>query len=282
MNSFSILLKDKYGDEIYNSLVEGKESLRLKKGYKDEVYKNQLENKVINKFDISPNIKNWAFDFPGWIGDLNNKTKRRNKEIMVIGLEPHISDHSFQVTYGLRETMKNEFDEIGFGNNQRLWNNLFDLFNSNSKELDKKFLSRFYITDLCHFAPRGNANLIKQIPTWKKIREKIALNFLPKEIDLLQPKYIVSHGLVACHIIDNKILKKKGIPLNWKSPKELNEKFNTRLKNLPFLSQYEINGKLLYHVGLPHLASGQTHNFWKDKKRVKYIKNQLHELENQN
>lgn len=284
MNTISKHLQEKYGEEIYYSLVDGTKKLKLKKGANYELYKDNLEKQIIERFIVpitrtKEDKKEWAFDFPGWIGALENKGKDNNKEIFVIGLEPHISESSFQVTYGLRETKENEFDEICFGNNKKLWKNLFDLFNSESTTIDKFFLNRFYITDLCHFAPRGNANLIREIPNWEKIREEIALKYIPNEIDLLSPKFIVSQGLAVCDIIDNKILKKIGKVLDWISPEELNRNFETRYKNLPFLSKYEFKGKILYHIGLPHLASGNTNDFWKNKEHIKFIKDQINKIE---
>lgn len=65
--------------------------------------------------------------------------------------------------------------------------------NNNETEL-KKFINQFYITDLCHFAPQGNANLINNVSKWSKIRESVAKEFIKNEIEIINPKIILAQG----------------------------------------------------------------------------------------
>jgi hypothetical protein len=133
---------------------------------------------------------------------------------MVIGLEPHIERYDFQVTYGLSDKTPESEKRFSISEDKKrilckddsdtIWTNVFKLIASDEikrkvfeendiKSLDQ-FLENFYITDLCHFAPQGNAKLIKNIKNWSKIREVTAKKFLKEEINIINPKIIITQG----------------------------------------------------------------------------------------
>lgn len=281
----SFLIK-KYGLEITNALLE-KDRLHLKQGKADEVYWNHssvVQQKVCDLLTASDLQKDrlkeeWAFDFPGWIGDLsepNNNCYRR--KIMVIGMEPHIESRYFQVAFGLRDLHAERKGELVEHSNGKLWTNLHRLFKGNSRYTDD-FLRSLYVTDLCHFAPKGEANLINRIKeeshgmSWAIIREKIALAFLPREIELVDPCCIVSQGKDVTDLVDNEILKKMSNgDIEKHQSNEDGEKFETAIPNgyrhLPFFTKYRIEGKNIYHIGLPHITSGNTNGFWSMNRQV--------------
>jgi hypothetical protein len=268
----SYFFKNKYGEDVYEALVEGESVLNLKKGNSENLYGRNAISENIPESLLSKELKSkyeWAFDFPGWIGGLKNEPQSINKEIMIIGLEPHIEAWTFQVVYGLRETALGEYKDLNNGNCKNLWENLNKIF-TEKNEIEDDFLKKLYITDLCHFAPKGKAFQIKEIKNWKEIRKQCATKYLSDEISLINPKFIVSHGVEAANIVANKILKEIAIPIKWKSPKELKNELEFKYVNLPFISKYEFKGKDLFHIGVPHLASGFTKNFWKKLDFLKF------------
>lgn len=225
----------------------------------------------------------WGFDFPGWVGNLEKSNGDYRREIMVIGMEPHIEGRDFQVTYGLVETDENEFMELDWGNNTALWQRLYGMFASEEESYKSRaFLERFYITDLCHFAPKGKAKLVKD-NNWKKIRTSIASKFLSDEIALISPEIIVSQSGPVAGFVDNCILKNIGKDTRWRpnyESKGRDGKLNlpsSKIKYLPFLTEYQlnVNGKKLIHVGLPHIASGFTNHFWNIEGMLDALKSEI-------
>lgn len=212
---FKNFLISKYGETITEKLYyKGKlspENITKASEDKDgqELVKEQLQKLKENLFleiQISNIEKNWAFDFSGWTGTLDFE-KKHIKHYMVIGLEPHIEDYNFQITYELSDktpdnglrfgisrdlreyiTCKENFGEKVTGN--KIWSNLFKLFASETdiqmvkEEVCKitldEFLNQFYITDLCHFAPKSLAKAVHNEDKWPKTRKKVAEEFLKK------------------------------------------------------------------------------------------------------
>lgn len=199
----------------------------------------------------------WAFDFPGYTGSFSTR------KYMVIGLEPHINQHNFQKTYDI-DIMASSYDtdskkQIATtayplpGNSRKLWRRLIDLTGNepvNSKEDWLQFVSQFYITDLCHFAPKGQANLISGIKDWIEIRAKIAGKFLSEEIALVKPDVIITHGSVAAVTVG-----------------QILGTFDTSEK-LP--QSHRSSDGSIRHISVGHLASGASNGWWKlHEKKVK-------------
>ena len=258
---FKEFLNKNFGEHITTKLLNDNK-LSLKKGDANNIYNGDLEGnkkKVIelveSEYHEKINENDWAFDFPGWIGELDF-TKVNVKEILVIGMEPHIGEggRTAQVTYGLRETADNDFSELGEHlGNRRLWNNLNAVFNNDDskyyneetykKPLDldfKNFLEKIYITDMSHFAIKGTVKKTIAFKDWNNIRSKNATNYISETITLIKPKFIVSQGSKVTGFIN---------------------------KNFDFakdgdLTFFRKNQDGIYHIILPHLASGNTNNFW--------------------
>lgn len=267
-NIFRAHIENKFGKHITDSILDSVK-LKLLTGKKEELYKSgflKLNNEKIRNLlpewynDIEK--KEWAFDFPGWIGELDF-TKNNAKEIMIIGMEPHIGYRDFQVTYGLRETSENEFDEIDeFKPNEMLWRNLFGIFGKGSNYKSKEFLNRFYITDMSHFAVQGQANEMLIFKNWAKIREEVAQSYLVNEIELILPNYIVSQSNVVADFIEYKFLDKKGEIIATKETGDFKTELPMKCKTSPVFKKYRIFNQEIIHLRLPHLGSPNANYFW--------------------
>lgn len=276
---------------LYNDGKIQTNFIKRKNKEDQNLIKNHLRDNIINeniKFDIVDEYhekdNNWAFDFPGWTGTIDF-SKTNLKKYMVIGLEPHIEIFDFQITYGLSDYTNNYKDEstvlpdgivsrfsiiqnennyIGsIDDSGIIWSNLFKLFadditinevknNNNKLELDK-FLNQFYIADLCHFAPQGKANQIKKIKNWNKIREKIAEQFLKKEIEILNPEVIIIQGIGVFNVITKMLGVSSNKKVLFEEP--YSEKINWKIRGADYN-----NIKI---ICLPHIGSQMTYNtFW--------------------
>jgi len=288
-DNFRRHIENKFGRHITDSILDSKK-LQLLTGKADNIYKTGVlklnSEKIKSLFpEWSTDIekKNWAFDFPGWIGELEF-TKINAKEIMIIGMEPHIGDRDFQVTYGLRETSDNQFDEIDeFKPNEMLWRNLFGLFGNGTNYKSKEFLDRFYITDMSHFAVQGQANEMLNFINWANIREKVADSFLLKEIELILPKYIVSQSNVVADFVEYN-LELTGEIIATKNTSDFKTQLPIKCKNSPVFKKYKIFGQVIIHLRLPHLGSPNANYFWTPaqkenrEKRLLGIANELKEF----
>lgn len=289
-------LEEKYGKHVTRTLLVP-DKLELQKGIADSLYTlgylDQNKEKVrelLNSYaPTDSNIveeREWAFDFSGWIGELDF-SRGSVKEVMVIGMEPHIGKRDFQVAYGLRETEYNEFEELDeYAPNTLMWKNLNSFFGHSEDYRSKEFLNRFYITDMCHFAVQGKANLVQKIKGWSKVREAIATYFLKREIELIKPKYIVSQGNNVADFIEYKFLDKVGNLIDKKSTRDFKTDLPSQCANSPKFKKYEIGGRIIIHLRLPHLASGNSNYFWipaqkeERKMRLESLRKELMEFEN--
>jgi hypothetical protein len=289
---FKTFLDHNFGKYITDILLN-KTTLSLNQGCSDDLYQGDLDKnkeqvlKLVEKSNHDEIKKfDWAFDFPGWIGTLDF-SKENVKDILVIGMEPHIGEgcRTAQVTYGLRETFENEFCELGeYRSNRILWNNLKSLFSNDSKyysesdfkenKIDREFLQRIYITDLSHFAVKGNAKEIQNVLNWKEIREENAKRYISETINLIKPKFIVSQGNEVANFIDNYF--KDYCKGDEMKPDEFNIEKSPRYVNFPHFKSYEYKSNLFIHLKLPHLASGLTNGFWlPNTKNVTEEKNKI-------
>ena len=293
--SYLQLLKEKFGSELTSALLDS-QKFRLIRGDEDVAYdrvpsscpKEVILKLIPDKFKSTiEKYEHWSFDFPSWVGDLNFKQEHA-REIMVVGMEPHIRKRIYQATYGLRETDDNVYGELDEGGNKRLWRNINALFGDREDYKHRDFLSRFYITDMCHIALRTNAKKTQQIYTWQNIRADIAQSFLVTEIELINPKFIISQGGAVAHFIHHQVLQKKWKHIGSITPDHFNP-LNLPVKNTPAFDKYELNGSKTIHVRLPHIASGQTNNFWipaekhfeERQRRIDFIKRELMAFYNQ-
>lgn len=289
-NKFEQFLQGKYGKELTERLVKHNRLDVTSIQYSSdenledqELVKKQLAN-LKSQLNLTFEIDNhkWAFDFSGWIGELDF-SKPSVRKFMVVGLEPHIERFDFQITYGLSDTapVSNE-KRFSIDNNKAnfirckedsslIWTNLFKLL---ANEVDQRsvqeeeneqtlegFLQQFYITDLCHFAPRGKANTIHKVPNWKKNRFKVADHFLKNEIEIINPKVIIAQGtgvfgnLVRC--------------LGIKSFEA--HLFNVGNKTFQIKVGHFNNSKI---ISVPHIGSSMIHKtFW--KRNLKTVRDTL-------
>jgi hypothetical protein len=252
-----------------------------------------IELGCLSKEDFeNQNIKGWAFDFPGWIGALN-VDKPSFKDIMIIGLEPHVDNNDFQIVYELADRTRkptftvrnNEIFCDGSSKPHVMWSNAVkilssdnqytEIFTNNNQEVLYEVLNKIYITDLCHFAPMGNANKIKNLK-WKGsngIRTKTAEKFLLDEIRLINPKLIIAHGNDVINTLRSFLNTEES---HWISGyNELNH--NRKVSGLKYLPW---TAKLTFcncnFLAVPHLASGipQAANFYRNHidELKKYLK----------
>ena len=220
MDTLEKFYQEKYGSEVCADLFKDNqlhaENIKKFCNERQQVVKQQV--KFINEsleLSLDIDVTNWAFDFPGWLGKLDITNEHFKKKYMIIGLEPHIEWSDYQITYGLSDIApdgtqrfrldeKNKTEIVCQGDSNLIWTNLFKIMASEKqiKEafVDRNeqtiidFLNQFYIVDLCHFAPQDKAKAVRDIKNWKKIRQKVASNFLPKEIELIKPEVIITQG----------------------------------------------------------------------------------------
>lgn len=295
---FVTFLKTFFGEEITKKLID-LESLSLKKGDAKDLY--QINSQIILKqvLKLNPDIhkeiienNKWAFDFPGWIGELNFD-KKYTKEILVIGMEPHIGEkdnngvkRTAQVTYGLRETdnyLYSELDE--YTPNKQLWNNLNGIFGVSEDFKNRDFLEKIYITDLCHFAVKGKVSETYSIKNWPKIRIKNASSYISETIKHIKPKYIISQSSPVSDFVEN-FMHKTSKLTNEFSSDIFSKELRGKMKNFPNFKKFSYPNNEIIHIRLPHLASGQTNHFWLPKQiekrnlKLNELKLKLSEFEN--
>jgi hypothetical protein len=221
MEKFIHFLYKKYGKNITDKLTQENrlyaENIRVKNSSDQKLVVEHLKELVLTlgiDLEIEESSRFWAFDFPGWIGELDFQREHVRK-YMVIGLEPHIERFDFQITYGLSErTPLNNAERFKIRENNLIcceddsdiiWTNLFNLFANDKvrksvyeqKDIISlmEFLNQFYITDLCHFAPQGKAKAIQSINKWSSIRFDVAHHFIQDEIALINPEIVVTQGI---------------------------------------------------------------------------------------
>lgn len=275
MNKLRDFLNEKYGEFIVSDILTKDNKVMATKEKRDDESKRAVKEqmKKFVKEDLLgetdyKKIEEWSFDFSAWMG----KFEPKGKEVMIVGLEPHIQENAYQTIYWFGEKSNNDIREDNPLNKLcfRFLNRLCFLFNEEKKfknnELDKKILQKFYITDLCHFTPKGNGNQIQGVSNWKDIRKKVADKFLKKEIEIVKPKIILAQGRDVFKFFEKELalsdIKVQKIETGYKSPKEYRISFAT----------YE-NIKV---IGIPHL--GSKHNlpnkFWKNK--ITVVKKIIH------
>lgn len=287
IKDFEQLLKNKFGQDIANRLFNNGELqtdfIRKTNAVDQQKVKNQLillQQRLNLNFYVDE--RPWVFDFPGWTARLDF-SKQRVKKYMVVGLEPHIAEFDFQITYGLSDKAPvdkvkrfsidmNKKDFIQCKNDSNvIWTNLFKLFSDEvsflavtekrDEEPLQRFLDQFYITDLCHFAPQGKANAINEVKDWQKIRSVIANQFLPREIELINPEVIITQGEIAFNKV-SEIIEVKDT-----------QSFSIAVGRQNYNVRYGINGKAKI-LSIPHIGSLMINRtFW--YKNLQEVKSNL-------
>ena len=115
---------------------------------------------------------------------------------------------------------------------------------------------------MSHFAVQGKANEMLSFKKWKKIRSEVAEIFLPKEIELIRPRFIVSQGNDVADFIEYKFLDKFGKRIAKKSTQDFTTALPKQCKNSPTFKKYEIFNTELIHLRLPHVGSPNGNYFW--------------------
>lgn len=274
-------LENKYGQEIRDLLYkEGKlitkniiEDKDGTKGLQKMVQEHLKSDKIsVTNLKFEKDNK-WAFDFPGWTGKLDFE-KDNLKKYMIVGLEPHIERYDFQITYGLSDNTpicgskrfgidQAEKRIICKNDSGIIWSNIFKLFasdeakqkvfeNNDLGELDK-FLEQFFISDLCHFAPKDKAKAINNEKNWNKIRKEVAVKFLSEEIKLINPEIIICQGkqvfIELTSILEINV-NESIIPIITDSGKR---------QFIRFLKWNEI-----LIISIPHIGSKRMSTFWNE------------------
>ncbi len=266
---------EKYGQPITDDLIGPDFRLRMEKikprGKAKDAVQVQMQQMVAKgllsdkDFQVFPR---WAFDFPGWIGGMDFE-KERLKEVMIIQLEPHVEKYDYQVVYELGEaTGKREFSiniqtqKIVNRSTRDIWNNAVkmlctgpeydSIFKQGNLDALYHILDKLYITDMCHFAPQGAADLLKQLPWTGKygIRSKVASHFMHQEIKLINPKLLVASGgevIKAAEQLFNGYQKELVF-----GPGKLK---TNNLQNLPQLFKMTNKNEQFHLLQIPHIGT---------------------------
>jgi hypothetical protein len=298
---FLSLFNEKYGEKVVKNLLDDKTFTLIPQNIKPyesdpdgrEAVVEQMSQLASFIDELKPlynKFYKFSFDFPGWIGTLDKK------EIMIVGLEPHIEDYYYQICYGFSgidrfrivpANGKNDFRirtiKPGNGNNKkyntnRLLDIMFRLFSNHIYKINheiaandnlKKILEKFYITDLFHFAPRGKASIINKLGNkWHRIRYEVSNSFLEKEICLINPKVIIAQGIASMNILKN-------IFINIVIKKVASDE---TFQNLPCKGKFNVNRKEIDILFIPH-TSQMNVRFW-NANNIKYLHEEISQLLN--
>jgi hypothetical protein len=198
----------------------------------------------------------WGMDFSSWIDKFD-----RNKDYLFIGSEPHLNTN-FQLVYDFGNRTGRTLQEIAkfhYDRENDIWHYLTNIFVSDiSVPTITEFLSKCYITDLCHLVPKNCG----QVPSilnklsinnkdWSKFRTNIAKRFLLEEIDIVNPKFIILHGEPARSFFN----KELGAIY---SKTDLIEESNWKILSGEFRG-YKI-------ISIPHLKGDMRNKLWKCKR----------------
>ncbi len=282
-NNIINILSDKFGNEVVKALViDGKlenmkfiESPDIFAKGRDEKIQTYITESIINK-DTHQKIINktenyWGFDFPGWLGKIEE-----GKKIMIIGQEPNVQCPPVQIVYSFNQNINEssnsaakrliEAGKFAEDNNEKkgylkLWYRIAELFEGHfGSNID--VLEKCYITDICHFAP-SKCGTVKKINSmfgndnsqkWEDIRFKILSIYLEKEIEALTPEVILCQSDITYKTIV-KIL----------NPDQLKETKMSYPKNGYKIKFSKWKNKV-HLIGVPHMGSNFniTDKFWKN------------------
>lgn len=261
------VLEKKYGKFVTDKLMTNNNEVMVENFNRDDSeHQKQVidhlrrlkdidgENLVPESFFVK-NIE-WGMDFSGWIGRLDIR-----KEFLFIGAEPHIWKN-YQVVYSFGTKKHEDLSQtaLTYANNAKdIWFYILKNFNTDQSDEGKvDFLNRCYITDLCHIVPKncGQVDVICKTlnikkSEWHSFRSNVAKNFLMKEIESVNPKFIVLHGSVAKDFFK----------------KELGVEFTEKLQIADWNRFIRI-GKMGTQtvIAIPHLKGQVLNELWRSKK----------------
>lgn len=281
---FKMLMREKFGADICANLCSEDFFLKpdnlnlqgdLKKAVASQIA--YLSNKYFD-FKLPMDLQ-WAFDFPSWIGTLDFQ-KENVKDIMIVGLEPHIYDRYYNIAYDMfedhgypkiKEPGRNFNIELSHkaenyrNSASRFWETMLSVFAGEdilreiqlgNRDALISELKRYYCTDMCFFTVKGDTEAIKKVPRWGAIRHRAALQFLFEEIECIRPKLVVLQGGAGLPLCAETLF-------NYKDPETFNGKYKIKNKYINMPCYYRGDRNVLF---IPHTSS-QNGDFWK-----KYLK----------
>lgn len=214
----------------------------------------------------------WGMDFSSWIGDLTQP-----KDFFIIGAEPSINKN-YQLVYDFG-TIKGTKDlktnaQAHYGRDD-IWRNLTNVIVSNpNDESVTGFLSKCYITDLCHVVPKkcgqvsGICSALSITPReWDDFRTRVAKRFLVEEIRAVNPKCIILHGNTPRDFFRDQLGVKYDNTFSI-------EKSKMTVQTGFFDQRYRI-------ISIPHLKGSNNGTIWKNSvnpEKRDSIKRTLHQI----
>ena len=271
MSEIRDFLVKKYGEYVVNQLLT--QNNEVINNDKDNCCKSKEENKKEQKEIMSflkslkdkrekplipekffeTNVE-WGVDFSSWIGEFD-----KGKDLMIIGSEPHISVN-YQLVYNFGNYKDENHVETALSHYNRrgdIWHHLTNIFISSDTDTAKSdFLSKCYITDLCHIVPKrcGQITSIRKALSiskkeWVRFRTSVAKDFLIEEIKIVNPKYIILQGANARDFV-----------------KDIGGKYNEKipLKDKHYIRKGQLNGYEI--IAIPHLTGNEI---WRNRKNPK-------------
>ena len=259
------ILEEKYGEFVTNKFLNNSNVVEWdnhnENGAEEqaEVKKHLKSLKDINGEPLIPekfwlNDVQWGLDFSSWVGDSSNK------DFFIIGAEPHLW-RNYQLVYDFGNLKNKSTEESALVHYAKddIWNYLTDNFGDNSSdESIVSFLKKCYITDLCHVVPKycGQINGICEslgitAKEWRLFRTAVAQRFLLKEIQAVNPKFIILHG--------------KPSRLFFQERFNVKEYHVYRIVDSKYTIQtWDLNGYKV--ISIPHLKGDVKNKLWKCKK----------------
>lgn len=295
-NGLLNLLTEKFGQTICENLVNLDTTLNFNKIVKKGSATKEVDiqmMELVNKGLLDSNYYNlyknkWAFDFPGWIGKLNNENGRI-RDYMIIQAEPHVEIFDYQIVYEFAEkNYRNDFsiknEKVKSNTIRDIWTRTIkflatdqeyeDIFSGKDLNVLYSILEKIYITDICHFAPQIPVKELLIQKEWTKkggVRDSIAKQFLMREIYSINPKLIISSGKSS-----NKAVEKYLMPyFETKEILNTNDVKGRGISSIPIVYElYRKNQFKTYLAMVPHLGFDgfPPGTFWKEKGRELHSK----------
>lgn len=267
-------LEKKYSSAITDLLLSPQNEVLLdKKDYgegwnllvKEHLEKLEKENLFPKEFFVI----DWGMDFSSWLDKFDNEHK---KEFMFIGAEPNVRCSNYQLVYdfGTKINESTTTTAVDFARGGDIWHYLTRLFaDIDSEKSIVSFLTKCYITDICHIVPKNCGTVAKiseklkiKQSEWKSFRNKVADSFLQEEIRTVSPKFIILHGAVSRNYFS------KHLRVEFKEVKTLSPKHFVRT------GEWE-NYKI---ISIPHLKGQMKNEIWRNERRFAMIKEAVAEL----
>lgn len=296
INQLKEILLEKFGQAIFHHLIPNQMILDfnriVRKGEGSKEVSDQLEtfvnNGLLDETFYEEYRGKWAFDFPGWIGDIKENDGRL-RDYMIIQAEPHVEDYDYQIVYEFaerqyRQDFQIEGSKIKSNSIRDIWsrtvkflaneNEYEEIFNNKDQSVLYKLLEKIYISDICHFAPQVPVKDLLWQKAWTRkggVRDKIAQEFLVREIMAINPKMIIASGKSSIAAVKEYLLPKfkKNEILNTADVK------GRGINDIPVLYElYSNNTFVTYLLCVPHLGFDgySAGTFWEENGRLLHDK----------